>query len=169
MNIPHIEHALDNITTACQEKLSFLYPQGVPEAVRDRYTKELNLLTHSDLIDNFEIFRLFSEEAKKSSVPIHMKGTVMGSFIYYLLGVNCFNPLPVHYYCTDCGYFEEVHTHLFGIDLPSKKCPQCGKEHAIDLNDAIIDGVLDLYGLDIFCTECSAKRRAGTTYSPCDR
>lgn len=48
-------------------------------------------------------------------------------------------------------------------------CPQCGKEHAIDLNDAIIDGVLDLYGLDIFCTECSAKRRAGTTYSPCDR
>ena len=45
-------------------------------------------------------------------------------------------------------------------------CPQCGKEHAIDLNDAIIDGVLDLYGLDIFCTECSAKRRASGGSSP---
>lgn len=132
MNIPHIKHALDNITDACQKKLAFLYPQGVPESICSRYNKELALLSHSDLIDDFEIFRLFSEEAKKSSVPIHMKGTVMGSFIYYLLGVNCFNPLPVHYYCADCGYYEEVHTHLFGIDLPTKKCPQCGKDIIAD-------------------------------------
>ncbi len=48
-------------------------------------------------------------------------------------------------------------------------CPQCGKEHAVDLNDAIIDGVLDLYGLAICCTECSAERGTGATNSPCDR
>ncbi len=132
MNIPHIEHALDHIIAACQKKLSLLYPQGIPEPICNRYNKELTLLSHSNYIDDFEILRLLSEEAQKSSVPMHMRGTAMGSFIYYLLGVNCFNPLPVHYYCTDCGYYEEIHTHLFGIDLPSKKCPQCGKDITAD-------------------------------------
>lgn len=55
-----------------------------------------------------------------------MRGTVTGSFIYYLLGKNCFNPLPVHYYCPACGHYEEVVTNLFGIDLPEKTCPNCG-------------------------------------------
>ena len=132
MNIPHINHALENITAACQKKLSLLYPQGVPESVYIRYKKELSFLSDSNLIDDFEIFRLLSEEAKKSSTPVRTRGTVMGSFIYYLLGVNCFNPLPVHYYCTDCGYYEEVNTHLFGIDLPLKKCPRCGNDISAD-------------------------------------
>ena len=132
MSIPHINHALENITTACQIRLSLLYPQGIPKSISSRYSKELSFLSDSDLIDDFEIFRLLSEEAKKSSTPIHMRGTIMGSFIYYLLGVNCFNPLPVHYYCPDCGYYEEINTHLFGIDLPLKKCPHCGNNIAAD-------------------------------------
>lgn len=91
------------------------------------------------------ILRYFDcfHKKQKSSVPLHMKGTVMESFIYYLLGVNCFNPLPVHYYCTDCGYYEEIHTHLFGIDLPSKKCPQCGK----DINSLYPDNLVIPWGV----------------------
>ncbi|HIU43429.1 MAG TPA: hypothetical protein IAB67_03945 [Candidatus Ventrousia excrementavium] len=72
---------------------------------------------------------------------------------------------------------EKEHESMFYLKHKGKKlyiesdnvyttCPQCGKEHAVDLNDAIIDGVLDLYGLDIFCTECSAKRRASGGSSP---
>ena len=132
MNIPHIDHALENITAACQKKLSLLYPHGIPKSINDRYDKEISFLSKSDYIDDFEIFRLLSEEAKKSSTPLHMRGTVMGSFIFYLLGVNCFNPLPAHYYCIDCGYYEDVKTHLFSIDLPTKKCPHCGKALAAD-------------------------------------
>ena len=132
MNIPHIDHALENITVTCQERLALLYPEGIPEPASNRYIQELEYLSHSDLTDDFEIFRLLSKEAKKSSVPICARGTVMGSFIYYLLGVNCFNPLPVHYYCPECGYYEEPHTHLFGIDLPSKKCPNCQNEITAD-------------------------------------
>ena len=120
MNIPHIDHALENITAACQKKLSLLYPHGIPKSINDRYDKEISFLSKSDYIDDFEIFRLLSEEAKKSSTPLHMRGTVMGSFIFYLLGVNCFNPLPAHYYCIDCGYYEDIKTHPFSIDLPTK-------------------------------------------------
>lgn len=36
-------------------------------------------------------------------------------------------------------------------------CPECGEEHLADLQDAVIDGMLDLYGTAIYCSECSEK------------
>lgn len=126
MQIPHIQNAFDNIKTACELKLAKLYSKGVPTPIKERYETELGFLEVSEHIDDFEIFRLLSEESIKCSTVINMRGTVAGSFIYYLLGNNCFNPLPVYYYCPECGYYEPVQTHLFGIDLPEKKCPQCG-------------------------------------------
>lgn len=39
------------------------------------------------------------------------------------------------------------------------RCPDCGAEIAIDLNDVIdADGQLDLYGLGVCCPECSRAR-----------
>ena len=123
MQIPHIQNALDNIKIACELKLAKLYLKGIPTPIRERYETELGFLEVSEHIDDFEIFRLLSEESIKCSTVINMRGTVAGSFIYYLLGNNCFNPLPVYYYCPECGYYEPVQTHLFGIDLPEKKMP----------------------------------------------
>lgn len=56
------------------------------------------------------------------------RGMASGSLITYLLGYNRLNPLKAHYYCKKCGYMEVVDTHLFGIDLPVKKCPKCKEE-----------------------------------------
>ncbi len=128
MNIPPIKNALNNIKSACETRLNILYPAGVPEKIKKRYLYELQFLSNSKYLDDFEIFRLFSCEAKKSSTTFYMRGTVMGSIIHYLLGNDCFNPLETYYYCPDCGYYEEVQTHLYGIDLPQKKCPHCQKE-----------------------------------------
>ncbi len=127
MKIPCIKNAFMNIKETCDKRIAELYPTNVPDAITSRYQHELTLLKNSDSVDDFEIFRLLSKETVKCSTIITMRGTVMGSFIYYLLGNNCFNPLPVHYYCPECGYFEAVETHLFGIDLPTKTCPQCKK------------------------------------------
>jgi len=125
MKIPHIKNAFKNIKKACDEKILKLYPMGIPTDISSRYEQELTYLEDSEYLDDFEIFRLLSKEALKCSTIISMRGTEMGSFIYYLLGNNCFNPLPVHYYCRECGHYEAVHTHLFGIDLPEKTCPKC--------------------------------------------
>ena len=132
MNIPPIENALENIIDTCQNKLSYLYPAGVPTEITTRYEQELSFLKASEYIDDFEIFRLLSEEANKSSYIINARGTIMGSFLYYLLGTNCYNPLPVYYYCPECGYYEAVQTHLFGIDLPEKNCPNCSNTISAD-------------------------------------
>lgn len=125
MNIPKIENAFHNIKVTCQNHLEELYPKGIPEDINSRYLKELSLLENSDLIDDFEIFRRLSNEAQKCSSLISTRSTITGAFIYFLLGKTCFNPLPVHYYCKECGHYEKIDTHLFGIDLPQKKCPNC--------------------------------------------
>lgn len=127
MNIPTLKNAFSNVKDACNHQLTLLYPAGIPEFVKLRYELELSFLKNSNVQDNFEILRLLFIEAKKSSTLIGMRGTIMGSFIYYLLSNNSFNPLPAHYYCPECGYFEQPETHLFGIDLPEKFCPHCGK------------------------------------------
>lgn len=141
MKIPPIEHALDHITAACEKKLAILYPKGIPEPIQNRYQQELSYLSNSEYADDFELFRRISEEARKSAAPIRMRGNVMGSFLYFLLGENCFNPLPVYYYCRECGHYEPVQTHLFGIDLPSRACPHCKTEMDADGFNLSIESV----------------------------
>lgn len=46
-------------------------------------------------------------------------------------------------------------------------CPQCGKEHKVDLQDILSCEHSDLYGTAVYCEECSARReraRAAGTY-----
>lgn len=44
---------------------------------------------------------------------------------------------------------EEVYT----------RCPDCDAEFEVDLNDIIDNlGNLDLYGTQVYCTECSKRR-----------
>ena len=77
----------------------------------------------------------------KSSTIINVRGTLAGSILYFLLGNNSFNPLPPHYYCPKCGHYETVDTHLFGIDLPQKKCPHCNTDILADGYNLSIESV----------------------------
>lgn len=128
MNMPIIKNAFKNIQTACQKRLETLYPSGIPEDIYSRYKKELSFLEQSTYIDDFEIYRRLSDETRKNATIISVRGTLSGSILYYLLSNNSFNPLPPHYYCTKCGYYEVIDTNLFGIDLPAIKCPHCDSE-----------------------------------------
>ena len=70
MKIPPIKHALENISQACTDKLAALYPAGIPVPVKERYKTEFNYLSQSKYIDEFELFRLFSNESRKCSTLI---------------------------------------------------------------------------------------------------
>ncbi len=145
MKIPHISNAFDHIKEACDKKISTLYPIKVPETVIARYNQELAYLKESEYLDEFEIFRLLSNEARKSSQFIVLRGTDTGSYITYLLGNSLMNPLPAHYYCPNCGHFETVNTSLFGIDLPETTCPNC---KAIMIADGFNISIESAWGLD---------------------
>lgn len=126
MNDLHITNAMENITRSCESRLTELYPAGIPESVRKRYSTEYNFLTNSHYIDDFELFRLLSMEARKSANLIYAHSPVTSSFIFYLLAQNSFNPMPAYYYCPHCGHYEEGPAHAFCIDLPPLQCPKCG-------------------------------------------
>lgn len=65
MKLSVIQNAFENVKKFSQEKLVEKYPNGVPEAIQKRYLQELTFLENSDCIDDFEIFRCLSEEAKR--------------------------------------------------------------------------------------------------------
>ena len=93
MCICQIKNAYENIVHACERKLKELYPLGTPEIVENRYQAELKMLKNSGQLDDFEIFRLLSEEGKKTSQYISLRGRTSGSYLIYLLGHNQINPL----------------------------------------------------------------------------
>ena len=37
-------------------------------------------------------------------------------------------------------------------------CPECGKEHAVDLSEIFKGGDADFYSTQSYCPECSARR-----------
>lgn len=125
MCIFRIKNAYENIVHACERKLKELYPLRTPQIVEDRYQAELKMLRNSEQLDDFEIFRLLSEEGKKTSQYISLRAGTSGSYLIYLLGHNRINPLRTHYYCKNCGHMEAIDTRLFGIDLPQMACPKC--------------------------------------------
>lgn len=38
-------------------------------------------------------------------------------------------------------------------------CPECGKEHVVDLVEVISSGDTDLYSTQVYCRECSERGR----------
>lgn len=157
MSIPNIPNAYENISNACEKRLTELYPAGVPVEIRERYNQELAMLKNSDVLDDFEIFRCLSEESKKCTAILYARSTVPGSILYYLLSNSSFDPLPVYYYCPKCGHYEEVHTHLFGIDLPAKKCPTCGSTLTASGFGLPIESVWGTDGSKDVIFECNAS------------
>ena len=43
-------------------------------------------------------------------------------------------------------------------------CPKCGSEVLVDIAEILGDGESDLFGTEIYCSECSKKIRAGGNY-----
>ncbi len=115
--------AFESVRNAAEKKLAEVYFAGVPAFVSETYEKELSVLERSDKVYNHEMFRLVSEAARKGSFPISAIG---GHLIAYLIGYMTLNPLPAHYYCPKCGFFEIVNDmKKTEFELLPKKC-KCG-------------------------------------------
>lgn len=54
------------------------------------------------------------------------RGSVGSVLVAFLLGITDINPMPAHYYCANCHYFDFAVSDANGFDLPDKLCPVCG-------------------------------------------
>ena len=151
-----VQNTMVYLRRCCDTALEQLYSAGVPPKVMWRYHHEMRLLerVQEDVVDSFLLFKEISDAAQRAFSKIYVYGAIQGAMLVYLLGDHDLNPMPAHYYCNSCGYYEEPHTATVGLDLPLADCPCCGKPLRRDgftLRQRFIDDQFDLgigdYGL----------------------
>lgn len=117
------------ITGCCERRLEELYQAGVPRIASERLNREIKEhleTTDEATLDQMLSFRERSKLAHNDEKMLWPAGAVTNTIFTFLLGYRQPNPLPAHYYCEECGFFE-LGECFFGIDLLERNCPCCGK------------------------------------------
>ncbi|TDV23036.1 DNA polymerase-3 subunit alpha (Gram-positive type) [Mycoplasmopsis mustelae] len=103
------------------------YGENLPEIIQQRIKSELNPI----LEYNFDVIYWISHILVKKSLDngylVGSRGSVGSSLVATLAGITEVNPLPPHYICDNCKYFELVANPptTSGFDLDDKHCPKC--------------------------------------------
>ncbi|MCQ2752837.1 MAG: PolC-type DNA polymerase III [Bacilli bacterium] len=133
---PHIDNADNQLRELAYSKAKELYGDPLPKMISERLELELSRIIgdKESYAVNYLLAREIVKKANDDGYFVGSRGSVGSSFIATLLGVTEVNPLPPHYYCSHCKkiIWNEDPKYISGIDLPAKKCPDCGHELARD-------------------------------------
>ncbi len=120
------------LTDICYKKARSMYGDDLPIQVKERLDKEL----HSIISNGFAVMYIIAQKlvwkSNEDGYLVGSRGSVGSSFVATMAGITEVNPLPPHYYCTECHYsdFESAEVREYagraGCDMPAKNCPVCG-------------------------------------------
>ncbi len=129
--IPDSDKTLREI---CYNKAHEIYGPNLPSIVEERLERELN----SIISNGFAVMYIIAQKLVWKSVEdgylVGSRGSVGSSFVATMAGITEVNPLPPHYYCSECNYvdFDSEYVKIYadqgaaGIDMPDRACPVCG-------------------------------------------
>lgn len=123
------DEKIKEIVSCCERRLGEYYRAGVPQIISERLNREIKdhlETTDEATLDQMLSFRERSKAAHNDGKLLWPAGAVTNTIFTFLLGRCQPNPLPSHYYCKECGFFE-LGELTFGLDLPERNCPRCGK------------------------------------------
>jgi len=132
---PKIEGAEENLRSMTYKKAYELYGQPLPEIVEKRIERELNSIIGHGYAVLYMIAHLIVKKAGEDGYVVGSRGSVGSSLVAHLAGITEVNPLPPHYVCPECKYFEVQEDAGSGYDLPDKRCPKCGAKLQKDGQD----------------------------------
>ncbi len=147
-DIPEFEipGADDFITKEATSKAVFIYGEHLSPTVEERLNSELKIIKNNGFSSLYMLAHLLAKYAHKNGQPTSSRGSVGSSFVAFLLGITNVNPLPPHYYCSECSFTDIDPNICSGYDLEEKNCPLCGKPLVRDGHNIPFESFMGFYG-----------------------
>lgn len=145
---PILEGADEEVKEMAVASAVKTYGDPLPELVRDRLDKELKSIIDNGYASLYLIAHKLVAKSLEDGYLVGSRGSVGSSFVATMCGITEVNPLPPHYICPECHYFEvfDDGSYAAGQDLPRKSCPRCAKELRRDGYDIPFETFLGFHG-----------------------
>lgn len=149
---PVIENSDQQLRDICYNKATSMYGPDLPVQVSERLEKELTSIIGNGFAVMYIIAQKLVWKSNEDGYLVGSRGSVGSSFVATMSGITEVNPLPAHYYCTNCFYsdFDSPEVKAFagksGCDMPDKNCPVCGKPLSKDGHEIPFETFLGFYG-----------------------
>ncbi len=149
---PVIEGSEEELRTMCYETAKSIYGEDLPEIVEERLERELNSIIGNGFAVMYIIAQKLVKKSNDDGYLVGSRGSVGSSFAATMSGITEVNPLSPHYYCQECKYSDftsdEVRKYAgsSGVDMPDKKCPECGADLVKEGHDIPFETFLGFKG-----------------------
>lgn len=109
----------------------------LPEDIAERLEQELEAVISNGYAVMYVIAHRMVIKSNEEGYSVGSRGSVGSSVLATFCGISEVNPLPPHYICPQCHYYEPDTSGKYGsgFDLPAKTCPDCGAELKRDGQD----------------------------------
>lgn len=132
---PVIKNAYQKVRKTAYKKAKEIYGDPLPSQIEERLETELTYIKKYDYAFHYWIAFQMVRYMNGLGYYAGARGAVGSVFVAFLLGVADTNPLPAHYRCDKCHYFDFEAGASDGFDLPKRNCPACGYPLQADGHD----------------------------------
>jgi DNA polymerase-3 subunit alpha (Gram-positive type) len=149
---PVLPNSDENLKKICYNKAHSMYGEKLPHQVEERLEHELESIIKNGFAVMYIIAQKLVWKSNEDGYLVGSRGSVGSSFVATMAGITEVNPLPPHYYCSNCHYadFESDMVKSYmgrsGCDMPDRNCPECGQLLMKDGHDIPFETFLGFYG-----------------------